>query len=239
MFITIKRTTILKSAALALLLAALALLTVRRMNYVALPAADFTASGPVLVIDAGHGGADGGAVGIDGTTESGINLDIALKMQALARFCGQETVMTRTSEDIQYPAEAQTIAAKKVADQRARVQLINSLPDAVLISVHQNKYPDPRPRGSQALYAATDGSRELGEAIHANLLALYPENRRVAAQISGDIYLTKNISCPAVLVECGFLSNPEDAALLDTDAYRLKLAVILIGSFLDHERGQM
>ena len=76
---------------------------------------------PVLVIDAGHGGADGGAVAADGTTESGVNLDIALRLEALARFWGVETVMTRESEDIAYPDSAASIAAKKVADQHARV----------------------------------------------------------------------------------------------------------------------
>ena len=193
---------------------------------------------PVLVIDPGHGGADGGAVAADGTTESGINLDIALRLRALARFWGVETVMTRESEDIAYPDSAGSIAAKKVADQHARVGLVNNTPGAVLLSIHQNNYPAAAPNGIQVFYGKTDGGKDLAEIAQGNLTALLcPENRRLATPIDRDIYLMKNVDCPAVLVECGFLSNPGDLDHLKTDTYRMELAAVLLGSYLQYIRG--
>lgn len=201
----------------------------------AVPAAETCLSGcsPVLIIDPGHGGEDGGAVSPDGMLESDLNLDISLRLRCLAGLFGIKTVMTRERADIDYPDSAGTTSARKVADQRARVQLINSVPDGTLISIHQNKFPDSRPSGTQVFYAVTDGSQTLAETAHNDLSrALCPENRRVAAPISKDIYLMKNVNCTAVLVECGFLSNPEESAKLATEEYRLKIASVLICSYM-------
>lgn len=199
------------------------------------PAMAATAAGPTLVIDAGHGGADGGASAADGTVESLINLQIALRMEQIAKLFGVQTVMTRTDETLDYPPEAGTIREKKLWDQKTRVALINAVENAVLISVHQNTYPDARPSGSQVLYAKTAGSPEFAEIAHANLInALNPENRRVAAPISDRIYLMKRVNCPAILVECGFLSNPAEAAKLETGEYQTELAAALIGSYLQY-----
>ena len=195
----------------------------------------FSESGPVLVIDAGHGGADGGAVAADGSVESEINLAVALRLEALASLFGVETVMTRESEDIAYPESADTLAKMKSADQNARVSLVNSVPDGVLISIHQNYYPDSRPSGAQVLYAATDGSRELGEIAHAAITsALCPDSRRVAAPISRDIYLMRSVHCPAILVECGFISNSAELEKLQDGAYQTKLAALLLTSYLQY-----
>ena len=148
----------------------------------------FAAGEPVLIIDAGHGGADGGAVAADGSVESAINLAIARRLEALAGLFGVETVMTRESEDIDYPEEADTVSKMKQADQNARVKLINSVPDGVLISIHQNYYPDSRPSGAQVLYAATDGSQELGELAHGAITsALCPDSR---------LFPIRQIRCP-------------------------------------------
>ena len=203
----------------------------------AVPAMALSAD-PTLVIDAGHGGADGGASAADGSVESLINLQIALKMEQIAKLCGVRTVMTRTDEALNYPAEADTIRKKKNWDQKTRAALINATENAVLISVHQNTYPDARPSGSQVLYAKTKGSSEFAGIAHANLIsALNPENRRVAAPISDRIYLMKTVSCPAILVECGFLSNPAEAAKLGTGEYQTELAAALIGSYLQYAAG--
>lgn len=190
---------------------------------------------PVLIIDAGHGGEDGGASTAAGVLESGINLAVAEKLDSLAGLFGVETVMTRTSEAIDYPAEAETTAQRKRADQSARLQLINSIPGAVLISIHQNFYPDARPSGPQVFYAGTDGSRELALIAHQNLIStLAPESRRVAAPVSDDIYLMREAKCTAILAECGFLSNPQEAAKLETDEYRLTIAAALLAAFLEY-----
>ena len=170
--------------------------------------------------------------------ESGINLAIAQKLEALAGLCGVESVMTRESQDVSYPESASTTAQRKQSDQKARIELINSQSDAVLISIHQNFFPDKRPSGCQVLYGKPEGSRELGELTHKNLTeALCPTSRRVAAPISEDIYLMRSAKCTSILVECGFLSNPSEAALLQTEDYQLKISALLLASYLQYEAG--
>lgn len=189
--------------------------------------------GYVLVIDAGHGGEDGGAVAPDGTLESDVNLSVALRLEALARFCGVETRMTRAGRELDYPPELKKTAQRKAWDQHSRAALLQETPGAVLLSIHQNKYPDPRPRGPQVLYAADEASRGFGETAHALLTqALFPESRRVAAPAPKEIYLLRAAACPAILAECGFLSNPEEAALLSEPGYQTKIALTLLGAYL-------
>lgn len=211
--------------------------------YILIPVEEFLqanaeAAAPVLVIDAGHGGADGGAVAADGTPESDINLDIALRLEALAAFWGVEAVMTRSTDDIDYPAEATTISAMKKADQNARVALINETPGAILVSIHQNNYPASSPSGIQVFYGTEAGSDTFADIMQDNLTAqLYPQNRRVAAAIDDDVYLMRKAQCRAVLVECGFLSNPDDLQNLKTVDYRMKLAVVMLASYLQYTEG--
>lgn len=195
-----------------------------------------------LIVDAGHGGSDGGASSDNGLQESIVNLDIALKVDALAAFFGVRTVMTREAEDINYSSQSLTLSQRKSEDQNARLSLINSTKNAVFLSIHQNYYPDPQPFGAQALYAGTEGSEQFGKNLQELMVAhLIPGNRRAAEQIQSTIYLMNNIECPAVLVECAFLSNPEEEALLRTDAYKTKLAVVLVSGFLQNqlELGQL
>ena len=188
-----------------------------------------------LIIDPGHGGDDGGAVSADGVQEADINLAIGNRLCAVSELCGIKTVMTRSTEEIAYPDGADTIAARKVADQKQRVARINATPNAVLISIHQNQYPTPQPHGAQVLYAPTADSAAFGELMHDMLVTnLDPANRRVAAPISDDIYLMKNIACPGVLVECGFLSNPDELARLQTDAYQIQLSMAMLSSYLQY-----
>lgn len=187
-----------------------------------------------LIIDPGHGGEDGGAVAPDGTREAKINLSIANNLNALALFCGVNAIMTRTDDHIDYPLNAETVAARKTADQKQRVALINHTPDGVLISIHQNWYPNEGPHGAQVLYAHNSESEAFGKLLHAKLIeSLDPENRRVAAPISEDIYLMRNAACPAVLVECGFLSNPKELSDLKKTTYQLKLAMLMLSSYFD------
>lgn len=192
--------------------------------------------GPVLIIDAGHGGEDGGTTSAGGLVESGVNLEISKKLEAIAKLFGVETVMTRTSQTIDYPEDATTIAKRKLADQKARIALINSYSNAILISVHQNSYPAPQPSGSQVLYGTKDGSLELGELTHENMTSvLCPGNRRVASPISDTIFLMRSVNCTAILVECGFLSNVAEAELLNTSTYQTKIATVLLGSYLQYK----
>ena len=185
-------------------------------------AANWTDPKQVLILDAGHGGEDGGAVAPNGT---------------VAELTGIEVVMTRDSPDIAYPDNATTIAERKKADQHQRAELIRKTDNAVLISIHQNCYPDRKPSGAQVLYAASDGSEALGTQIHDNLVAyLDPQNRRVAAPISEKIYLMREVKCPAVLVECGFLSNESECTKLKDGGYQTKLAAVIIASYLQYRQ---
>ena len=190
-------------------------------------------SRPTLIVDPGHGGEDGGAVAPDGTAEADLNLSISERLELIASFFGVRVVMTRSGNDIAYPADAKTVKARKTADQRARVELINSNPGAVLISVHQNKYTTPSPRGAQVFYARTDGSRELAEKTH-ELLSALPEggSDRTAMPVSDDVYIMKNVSCTAVLAECGFISNPGELALLKSGTHQTRLASALAAAYL-------
>ena len=186
-----------------------------------------------FVIDAGHGGEDGGAVGGDGTLESEINLAIALRLDQLLGLCGISAVLTRDSAELIYPDTAVTIREKKRADQEYRVTLVNRTERAVLLSIHQNKYSSPGPRGAQVFYGKVDGSEELAKEVQDKLAILCGDHRK-AAPISPEIYLMREAHCPAILVECGFLSNPEELALLGTEAYRTKLALAITAACISH-----
>ena len=192
----------------------------------------------ILIIDPGHGGADGGASAADGTLECDLNLDIALRLDALASFWGVDTVMTRRSSQIDYPAEAQTLSAKKKADQHARAALIDSISDGVLLSIHQNNYPSSSPSGIQIFYGGEAQSASFAALMQDNFISrICPENRRVAAPIDDSIYLMRTARCPSVLVECGFLSNPRELEMLKNASYRTKLAVVMLASYMEFTEG--
>jgi N-acetylmuramoyl-L-alanine amidase len=184
------------------------------------------------ILDAGHGGADGGAVA--GTIiESGINLDIALKLEAILGLCGEASVLTRKTDDIDYPKDADTLRKKKRYDSSTRVKLITSTDNGVLISIHQNKFAQSRVSGAQVFYAKTEGSRELAEKVQTALKnTLDPDNKKQAAKIPDTVYIMRAAKCPAILIECGYISNPEEGRLLLTDEYQMKIAVAIAAGLL-------
>ncbi len=193
-------------------------------------------TGLTLVIDAGHGGTDGGAVSLTGVKESEINLEIALKLEQIMAFYGVRTLMTRTSEALDYSEKADSIREKKVEDQNRRLQLINGTENAVLLSIHQNIYPEGSPFGAQVLYAETEGSKELAEYMQKVLIgALNANNRRAASRVPKSVMLLNHIKCPAILIECGFLSNAEEERLLRSDTYRLKIAAVIAAGYLANQ----
>ncbi|MDR2360141.1 MAG: N-acetylmuramoyl-L-alanine amidase [Oscillospiraceae bacterium] len=176
------------------------------------------------IIDAGHGGADGGAVA-DGVVEAEINLDIALKLDSIMALFGFRTVMTRDSPDIDYPENATTLRKMKNADSKARRALIQTTSNAVLISIHQNKYQSPEANGIRVFYAAYSSSKELADRVTDALnRAVAAQRTYPSAQIGSDIYLMKQTNCPAILIECGFISNPSERDKLQTAEYQIKIA---------------
>ena len=193
------------------------------------PAAE---EGPVLVLDAGHGGEDGGAVSLTGVAESGINLAITLRVDQLLGFCGAPPVVLREEDVSLHDQGADTLREKKASDLRNRVQAVEQVGDAVLLSVHQNTFTDKKYHGAQVFYA---GEVSLPLAEHTQELlrtGLDPENTRAAKPIPDTVYLMNHISCPAVLVECGFLSNPEEAGRLRTEGYQTRIAAVLAAAWL-------
>ena len=186
---------------------------------------------PTPVIEAGHGGFDGGAVSEDGTKESDINLSIALKLDSIVRFCGQKTVMTRLDDS----RKTDILSYSEREDLRQRAELANRTENAVLISIHQNSFPTAQLKGAQVLYSSFGNSEKLGKRIQEQLVArLDPENRRLAAPAPSDLYLTSNARCPAVLVECGFMSNNFEVLKLKENGYQNALALVIAASYLEY-----
>lgn len=187
------------------------------------------------VIDPGHGGEDGGAVASDGiVAESQLNLEIALRVQDLMAFLGQESVMTR-SEDISiHSSSAKSAREKKVSDLHNRVALVNETKNAVLLSIHQNSLPSsPVTHGAQVFWNSREGAGDLAQSVQDALnLTINPGNEKHTKKIPGTIYLMKNVTAPAVLVECGFLSNPEETQQLRQPAHQLRLAASITAGCL-------
>lgn len=183
-----------------------------------------------VIIDAGHGGEDGGATSCTGILESLLNLEIALRLRDLMHFLGNKTVMIRTTDTSIY-TQGTTLSQKKVSDLKERVRIVNETEGGILVSIHQNTFPDGRYSGAQVFYAAADGSKELAGMLQASFAAtVNPGSSRQCKSASG-IYLMQNIRRPGVLIECGFLSSPEEEAKLRNDSYQKKLCCV-IGSNL-------
>lgn len=179
-----------------------------------------------IILDAGHGGVDGGATSCAGKLESAFNLEIALRLRDLIHLLGYETVMIRTS-DVSVYTSGSTIAQKKISDLKERVRICNETEGGILLSIHQNYFSDPQYAGPQVFYSGSEESETLAKQLQQQLnLTLAPKTHRQAKKASG-IYLMANVQCPAVLVECGFLSNPQEEARLRSPAYQKKLCCIL------------
>jgi N-acetylmuramoyl-L-alanine amidase len=184
--------------------------------------------GRVIVIDAGHGGEDGGATSCSGRLESHLNLEIALRMNDLCHLLGYETRMIRTTDESVY-TEGNTIASRKASDLRERVKKVNETSDCILISIHQNTFPDGRYHGAQVFYSKTTGSMELANEVQENFAIIDPQNRRKTKEATG-IYLMQHIKNTGILVECGFLSNFEEDRKLCDEAYQKMISSAIISA---------
>ena len=181
---------------------------------------------PTIVIDAGHGGIDGGAISVSGLPESQYNLEISLKLEDLLHLLGFQTKMIRRT-DISVYTSGQTIAAKKVSDLRQRVRMVNGTENAILLSIHQNTFSDSQYRGAQIFYGPKGESRELAQLLQEGLRqTLNPDSQRNIKKADG-VYLMQHIESTGVLVECGFLSNPQEEALLRSADYQRKICCVL------------
>lgn len=182
-----------------------------------------------IVIDAGHGGMDGGATSCTGILESTYNLDISLRLNDLFHLLGYETEMIRTS-DISVYKNGDTIAQKKMSDLKERVRIVNECENAILISIHQNKFTDSRYSGAQVFYSHTPGSKALAEHIQKALVTtLNPGSQRQCKKSDG-IYIMEHIKTTAILIECGFLSNQQEEAKLRNKEYQQQLCCVIVST---------
>ena len=227
----------------ALLLAGLALVfslgaAVYLTKPAALPASGGAGQGrATYVLDAGHGGEDGGAVSANGVKESDVNLAVTRELDALLQFLGRDTVLTREDDVSIHSGGAETLRQKKVSDLKNRVALVNSTPDAVLVSIHQNSLPSVKSvHGAQVFHGTAEPSAALALSVQAALNeGVNAGNEKHEKKIDPSIYLMKNVTCPAILVECGFLSNAAETARLQEPDYQKTLAVAIAAGLLNTE----
>ena len=185
-----------------------------------------------VIIDAGHGGEDGGTSSASGLVEKDLNLEISQMLCDMLRSNGINVIMTREDDRLLYDRNVDFHGRKKVLDLAARLHIAESTPDAVFISIHMNAFSDPRYSGLQVWFSPNDeSSYTLANTIQTNTQKLLqPYNNRKVKQATSGIFLLDKATCPAVLVECGFLSNSEEALNLGEREYRQKLAFILFTS---------
>lgn len=189
----------------------------------------------VIIVDAGHGGEDGGAVSSNGISESQINLQIALKLQALLEQSGATVILTRSDENAIYDIDKKTLRQKKVSDIKNRVKIGNTSSADIFVSIHLNKIPESQYYGWQTFYKnENEEGKKLATCIQDNMNeAMQKENKRTPLKIN-NVYIIKKVEIPTTIVECGFLSNPEEEKQLQTDEYQNKLSWGIYNGIMDY-----
>lgn len=190
---------------------------------------------PTIIIDAGHGGEDGGAVGIDGTYEKDINLQISLKVNEIFSIFGYKTHLIRTT-DTAIHTEGNTIRQRKVSDIRNRADTMNLYENCIYLSIHQNKYEDSRIWGAQTFYSANfNESKEIAQFIqNAVTSQIQANNKRQIKKAGTDIYVLYNATKPAVMVECGFVSNHNELNQLKDNSYQNNMALSITTGIINY-----
>ncbi len=184
---------------------------------------------PTVVIDAGHGGFDGGATSVYGYLEKDINLSISLKLEQILRLLGFKTVMTRTTDA--------ALASTKKEDMYARLEIVNETYDSVFVSIHQNHFSQGEYFGAQMFYGSKyeDESKRLAGILKENFKQnINPNNTREIKKAYSDLFLFKKAERPSVLIECGFLSNENEAKQLTEPEYQTKIAFTIAQSICEY-----
>lgn len=189
-----------------------------------------------VIIDAGHGGVDGGTSADDGTLEKDLNLQIALKLNEILNSFGVETVLVRDSDISIHDDTAKSIRQKKISDLKNRLNIINNTDESVFVSIHQNHFGESKYHGTQIFYSKNNpDSQKLADCIRMPVVSyLQPDNTREIKQSGTEIYLLNNAQSPSVMVECGFLSNTDETNRLKDENYQRKLAFIISLGIIDY-----
>ena len=191
---------------------------------------------PVVVLDAGHGGKDPGKVGVDGQLEKDINLDIVKRLKYYLEASDVETVLTRDSDKGLYSAGD---SKKKMADMKKRCEIIEETQPDLVVSIHQNSYPDSDVSGGQVFYyKASEEGRRLAEILQSRFDYVLGEENHRQAKADGNYYLLLHVKEPIVIVECGFLSNAKEARRLEEDKYQDRLAWSLHIGIMEYLNGE-
>lgn len=190
----------------------------------------------IVLFNSPHGGEDGGAVGADGTNEKDINLEIALKLNEILTVMGYNTRMVRTTDVSIHNQGADTIRERKATDIRNRTAIMEEYENCLYISIHQNKYEDSRIWGAQTFYSPNDeASKCLAQFIQTSIATeLQPDNKRLIKESGTSIYVLYNATKPAVMVECGFVSNHNELSQLKTEEYQAKIAYSIMSGIINY-----
>ena len=183
---------------------------------------------PIIVIDAGHGGQDSGTKGICGTYEKDLNLSISFKIEKILKAIGYEVIMTRKSDALIGDNSLSTIRERKRSDLNNRLNII-SIENSYLVSIHQNYYKEPKYNGTQVFYSTkNEQSKIIAKYIQSKVVdILQKDNDRAIKPTGSEIYLLDKTLNPAVMVECGFMSNVEELNLLKDEEYQYKMALCI------------
>lgn len=190
---------------------------------------------PVIIIDAGHGGEDGGAVADDGTLEKDLNLDIALKLNNILSVMGYKTYLIRTT-DTAIHTSGDTIRQRKISDIKNRFAIMNKYDNCLYISIHQNKFNDKSVHGAQTFYSPNNNeSKVLADFVQKSISSqLQTENKRLIKKSGTDIYILYNATKPTIMVECGFVSNDNELKMLKDSVYQNKMAISIAFGIINY-----
>lgn len=192
---------------------------------------------PTVIIDAGHGGADGGCVSINGRCEKDINLSISLSLRDMLTIMGYDPHCTRETDISIHSDGVEGLAKQKKSDMDNRLALINKYDDAIAVSIHQNQFTDSKYSGAQMFYSPKiSGSEKLADIMQKQFVSkLQPENQREIKQVGNELFLLNNAKCPSVMIECGFLSNQQEADKLESEEYQKQVAFTIFGGIAQYE----
>ena len=190
-----------------------------------------------VVVDAGHGEPDGGAVGINGTIEKDINLQIALKLREVLENRGVRVIMTRTDDNSICDNSARTLHEKKVSDMHNRLEIINTSGADLFLSIHMNSFSDPKSGGLHVFYSRNHPEAEESAILIQESIAELTGAKTHAVKTASDtLFLMKNPIPPAILIECGFISNHEEEKLLNDDNYQSKIAFSIANAVINAKK---
>ena len=187
-----------------------------------------------LLIDPGHGGEDGGTVGVNGVLEKDLNLSLSKVLGEILEFSGYEVVQTRKEDKLLYDRNVNYHGRKKMLDLKGRLEIAKTVEPDLFIGIHMNAFPEQKYSGLSVYYSKNQAkSKDAAEIIRTNVKNnLQPDNSRETKAASSNIYILDRITCPAILIECGFLSNPEECEKLSSYDYRRELSFVLYSSLV-------